>query len=200
MSKNNIILSILIVVIVILVGAVFYLLGRQSSVGPTSSPQIAVAPVVEDKDNGSQVDDSKSKADQIPDTSQEEEDDNLPPAPEENDMPENNTPPENPTPPANPNPPADNQNDNKLNPEECLTSTDCSEGEYCAKDMDKGCNSIGTCKQIPSDTLCVLQLDYVCGCDGKTYQNACFAAAYGVNVNYKGKCSNVDINNLKLAP
>lgn len=44
----------------------------------------------------------------------------------------------------------------------------------------------GTCAPIPD--VCTQQLDEVCGCDDKTYGNACAAAQAGVSVVMKGPC------------
>ncbi|PIR71674.1 MAG: hypothetical protein COU43_01310, partial [Candidatus Nealsonbacteria bacterium CG10_big_fil_rev_8_21_14_0_10_37_25] len=36
--------------------------------------------------------------------------------------------------------------------------------------------------------VCTLEWDPVCGKDGKTYSNECFAKLAGVEMDYKGKC------------
>lgn len=68
----------------------------------------------------------------------------------------------------------------------CLTNSDCkSQKMYCARETGD-CDGDGTCLQKPE--ACITLWDPVCGCDGKTYGNACDAAGAGVSVSYPGEC------------
>ena len=61
--------------------------------------------------------------------------------------------------------------------------------EYChreAKDMCGATEVPGRCRVRP-DT-CADVLAPVCGCDGKTYGNSCYANSKGVSVKSNGKC------------
>ncbi len=64
----------------------------------------------------------------------------------------------------------------------------CQEGFQCAMEAGR-CNvadDAGTCRRAPD--VCTQQYQPVCGCDGKTYGNACTAAQSGVKVDKSGEC------------
>lgn len=67
----------------------------------------------------------------------------------------------------------------------CVTNAECKPSSYCAK-AQGDCNGIGQCQTKP--IYCLMYYLPTCGCDGITYGNACFAAANGANVDFKGYC------------
>jgi hypothetical protein len=69
--------------------------------------------------------------------------------------------------------------------EACTENVDCPSGTYCSKSPGD-CDGRGSCEEIPAG--CFDIWDPVCGCDGNTYPNACYAALAGVNTSYQGVC------------
>ena len=64
----------------------------------------------------------------------------------------------------------------------------CDEGSYCEYDVGTcgAADQTGIC--APKTEMCTREYRPVCGCDNKTYGNACTAAAEGVSIVREGEC------------
>jgi Kazal-type serine protease inhibitor domain len=74
-----------------------------------------------------------------------------------------------------------------------IAGLQCPAKQYCAYAAEARCGAAdmsGTCAPIPD--VCMQLVDPVCGCDDKTYGNACHAAQAGVSVVMKGACATPD--------
>ena len=70
----------------------------------------------------------------------------------------------------------------------CFANEDCPLGGYCLT-PPAACDGPGECVERPGDNVqCLAVWDPVCGCDGQTYSNGCYAAKAGVSVDYEGEC------------
>lgn len=68
-------------------------------------------------------------------------------------------------------------------------SPDCGETTFCLFEPDSGCGQRGTpgvCSPRPAQCAEVFQP--VCGCDGRSYDNACVAYAAGISIQQSGEC------------
>jgi predicted secreted protein len=66
----------------------------------------------------------------------------------------------------------------------------CGQGEYCKYEASARCgfgDQSGTCEAKGSGA-CTAEFRPVCGCDNKTYSNACIAAGAGASVASEGAC------------
>jgi len=71
--------------------------------------------------------------------------------------------------------------------DECQSNFDCNWwSEFCLKDQGD-CDGEGQCATRPM--FCLDVWIPVCGCDGQTYSNSCYAHRSGVNVAHEGGCN-----------
>ncbi|HXT23138.1 MAG TPA: Kazal-type serine protease inhibitor domain-containing protein [Thermoanaerobaculia bacterium] len=71
-------------------------------------------------------------------------------------------------------------------PKSCATNAQCGNDELCYKPDGQCDDDNGRCRHRPE--LCPDLYKPVCGCNGVTYSNTCFARMAGTNVRHNGKC------------
>jgi hypothetical protein len=71
-------------------------------------------------------------------------------------------------------------------PLECEREVDCPSGQFCSRLEFNDCTGPGVCRNKPQS--CTTEVDRVCACDGRTYDNACEANASGLSVAYEDAC------------
>ncbi len=77
-------------------------------------------------------------------------------------------------------------------PKKCTQASDCAATEYCASSAPDVCPAAGkegTCTARP--TVCPNICSPLCGCDGKTYCNACQANRAGTAIASSGACADI---------
>ncbi len=70
----------------------------------------------------------------------------------------------------------------------CTLDVDCLELEFCTRELGV-CSGQGTCTVRPE--VCIQVHKPVCGCDGTTYSNSCYAASAGVDVFVSEPCATI---------
>ena len=70
----------------------------------------------------------------------------------------------------------------------------CRVGAYCKREYG-ACIAVpkgeGVCRPIPD--ICSDEVRPVCGCNGKTYENACLAEIDDANIAHEGSCNSTDM-------
>jgi hypothetical protein len=79
-----------------------------------------------------------------------------------------------------------------------IAALQCDTREFCSYEASaggQGCDGMisdagGVCQAVP--TVCTREYNPVCGCDKKSYSNACEAHSFGVSILHEGACTELD--------
>ena len=72
-------------------------------------------------------------------------------------------------------------------PGPCVLGVACEEDQFCDRAVGD-CDGEGVCEPFPVGESCPAVFLPVCGCDGVTYGNSCWARMSGVSVDFRGPC------------
>ncbi len=70
----------------------------------------------------------------------------------------------------------------------CKSNADCGSLQYCSK-KEGQCGAQGVCTGRGINLFCIQTYQPVCGCDGNTYSNTCYAAKGGASLAHDGACT-----------
>lgn len=66
----------------------------------------------------------------------------------------------------------------------------CGEGMFCDTLIPEQCGAVdlGMARCVEKPAFCTMEIDWVCGCDGESYRNACEASRAGVSLMARSDC------------
>ncbi len=70
---------------------------------------------------------------------------------------------------------------------DCRDDSDCGDLQYCATPPGQ-CGMQGACVARGISLFCVSRYQPVCGCNGQSFRNECFAHKAGVAIHREGEC------------
>ena len=79
-----------------------------------------------------------------------------------------------------------------LDSDTCSSNDDCPASEFCSR-PERQCSKRGTCKPRIKEACPEESTRAVCGCDGITYTDVCWANAAGQSVKCKGSCEECEL-------